>query len=345
MVKRLLAVLCLLVAGVLLVTLSTPDVHHEPGWASLAIAGGTAGQDCAHCHETPHGESTTADCASCHEPASWAPSIFDMTLHPWPLEGAHPGVACADCHVESQLGGLPTACSDCHVDRHRGKLGQDCTQCHTVAAFAPVPDFDHEITGFSLTGSHGNSSCSSCHEGENGRAMLLVQNATCDTCHITSHAEFKTACTDCHKVTDTDFSLTRARHDHRETGFALERRHQVLACSSCHPATETATPSQRCSSCHIDPHVGQLGIRCDDCHREDRWQLARFDHDLTDFPLRGRHFTTSCASCHTSQRWVGLTDECWDCHMLDAAQARATAKNHPFGRINCADCHSLWSFD
>jgi len=79
---------------------------------------------------------------------------------------------------------------------------------------------------------------------------------------------------------------------------------------------------------------------CAECHRPDRWRLARFDHDQTAWPLRGRHFTTACASCHTGQRWVGLPTECWDCHALDAGRANATSGvPHPFGAVDCTDCH------
>ena len=93
-------------------------------------------------------------------------------------------------------------------------------------------------------------------------------------------------------------------------------------------------------------HSGQLGADCEECHLPDRFRVVRFDHDRTAWPLRGRHFMTPCVSCHTGQRWVGLTDECWDCHAADAARGKARVPEaHPFGRIDCAGCHtSQWKW-
>jgi hypothetical protein len=130
---------------------------------------------------------------------------------------------------------------------------------------------------------------------------------------------------------------------HEKTGFPLERRHAPLRCGACHPAAGPP-PTDRCGSCHPDPHGGQLGQACEECHQPDRFRLARFDHDRTGWPLRGRHFVTPCASCHTAQRWVGLTDDCFDCHAGAAARGRARLPAaHAFGPVECTDCHtSMW---
>lgn len=325
-----------------------------------ALAGASAdppapshGRDaaCVHCHPGPHekggatAEQFTA-CGSCHATEHWTPATFDLTRHAstaFPLTGKHEAVDCARCHVQAQLVGLPAECAGCHIDRHRGILGDACESCHAVNGFTPVADFVHTRTGFTLEGKHATTACADCHRGDNGQKLRQGVGPACDTCHESTHAAFKRACDTCHPVAGGSFASARGKHlfDHRTTGFPLERRHAAQMCGSCHVKGKPL-PDTRCASCHVTPHMGQLGFQCQDCHAPDRWTLARFDHDLTMFPLRGAHFTTSCASCHTSQRWVGLTNQCWDCHALDAARAPTNIEAHRFGRSDCGDCHTTW---
>jgi hypothetical protein len=227
------------------------------------------------------------------------------------------------------------------MDRHGGKLGAECKSCHSPDGFRPVIGFDHARTGFALTGAHEEAPCRACHGSAESENLTAGENpAACESCHLPGHGEELGAdCARCHDPAGGPFRNARAGFDHRATIFPLERRHQVLACKSCHPASGPA-PIPRCVSCHLDPHSGQLTNECAECHRPDRWRLARFDHDRAGWPLRGRHFVTPCAECHTNQRWVGLTSECFDCHALDAARARIRLPEiHAFGRVDCRDCH------
>lgn len=298
---------------------------------------------CHHCHADPHDGAGGTACEGCHTSAAWAPSTFTIAQHgSFPLEGRHADVACEGCHTEHRLVGLPRGCADCHLDRHRGKLGDDCAACHTVQGFAPVPSFDHLRTGFTLDGAHERLACADCHAGAHGRSLLLTAAATCGTCHVPSHGDLG-VCTSCHATHEPSFAVARGAFDHRTTGFSLHRRHAAQACVNCH-APDAPPPSPRCASCHTDPHAGQLGVVCEDCHREDRFSLARFDHDRTGWPLRGRHFVAACTTCHTSQRWIGLTTACWDCHAMDAAAAPRAVPAHGLGRSDCGDCHNAWSF-
>lgn len=312
------------------------------------------GAVCAHCHESPHGDTVPEDtgCASCHVDTGWTPSTFDLTRHAataFPLTGKHTDVACDTCHTQGRLSGQPTECAGCHVDRHRGILGDACTECHSPEGFLPVADFDHDRTGFHVSGAHGSLACGSCHDGANGQGLRQGQGAACTTCHVSSHADFAGAvflqsgtCTDCHDgdhATFTDARRTRI-FDHRATDFHLERRHANLPCASCHPS-DGAPAQAECSSCHEDVHMGQLTDTCDSCHRPDRWRLTRFDHDLSSFVLKGRHHVTPCADCHVAQQWVGTPTECWDCHADDAARAPASVPAHAFGGT-CEDCHGQW---
>lgn len=301
---------------------------------------------CADCHDDPHPAPDTAPCASCHGTTGWLPTSFSVADHAetaLPLEGAHVEVACGQCHVRHKLTGLPTECAGCHVDRHRGLLGDDCASCHAVEGFTPVEGFEHGATGFELDTPHQPLDCAACHEGEHARALRTGAGPGCTTCHAEAHADFDGDCVRCHRPADATFAAARASgaFDHATTGFELHRRHGAQPCASCHPVG-AKTPPPRCGSCHVDPHAGQLGSQCADCHRADRWRLARFDHDLTGWALRGRHFVTPCADCHVSERWVGLTTECWDCHAGDAARAPAAVPAHRSGRVTCGDCHGTW---
>jgi hypothetical protein len=328
---------------------------------ALRIATWLAGQTvhtqegaCVHCHEDAHQGQVGSDCASCHATETWTPSTFDRARHEQtklPLRGKHQEVECRLCHAGGQLKDLPLQCSACHLDPHRGKLGAECARCHNEVGFRPVEGFDHASTGFALVGPHARVDCKACHEGARGRAMAESEETpTCATCHQPGHGkELGADCLACHPLAERDgkpitFSSARGMpfFEHAKTGFPLERRHRAQRCGSCHPA-KGPPPTPICASCHLDPHGGQLGRECADCHRADRWRLARFDHDRAGWPLRGRHFLTPCAKCHTSQRWVGLTTDCYDCHALDAGRAKMTVGQHPFGPLDCRDCHtSFW---
>ena len=309
-------------------------------------------RDCVDCHADPHGAAVRDDCADCHETGVWSPSTFDVERHaetPFPLLGAHAGTDCRLCHVKGVLRPVPVDCASCHLDRHDGLLGGDCGDCHHETAFAPVDDFDHARTGFGLDGRHATLTCADCHDGDRGLAVREADDpAACGTCHVPTHSDdLGLDCATCHPPSEP-FADARDElaFDHRTTGFPLELRHRALPCSSCHPRG-APRPRPRCSACHLDPHAGGMTKQCEDCHRPDRFRLARFDHDSTGWPLRGRHFVTPCASCHLNQRWVGVPIDCWGCHALDAGRARATARpggfDHPFGPLDCLDCHtSLW---
>ena len=340
---------------VLLASFGDPPSTARPAGSAVDLRT-TDERACGHCHADPHRETADDDCTRCHETSAWRPSTFTAAEHAktaLPLRGAHRKTACNLCHVDAQLRGQPAECAGCHVDVHQGRFGQTCNDCHNETAFAPAPGFDHARTGFSLTGPHVAVGCLKCHgeagsldptTGESGRA--------CKTCHSLGHgAELGDDCQRCHPLTDRTFAEAKPeRFDHSKTPFALERRHRLLKCQQCHPAPvagrENIAPTGRCMTCHLDPHKGNNTNDCSLCHEPDRWRLVRFDHDTAGWPLRGRHFVTPCASCHTNQRWFGLTTDCFDCHALDAARGASVRPNaHPFGRLECTDCHfSGWTW-
>jgi len=82
----------------------------------------------------------------------------------------------------------------------------------------------------------------------------------------------------------------------------------------------------KCSDCHEDIHQGSInekyypGGNCLSCHSLESWNKIVFDHDKTNFPLRGKHGSQSCRSCHGKVAEVhllnfsGLNVDCESCH-------------------------------
>jgi hypothetical protein len=306
---------------------------------------------CVGCHadDDRHLGNLGGECADCHTETAWADTHFDHeATADYRLTGRHADITCVICHVDEQYENTPTACFDCHVadDDHAGLNGRECQDCHTTTAWRDT-SFDHFVrSGFALTGGHAGLACESCHAGS--RVDAKIDN-TCVSCHREEDAHEGingTACSDCHRVTrwlDVTF-------DHAEdTDFPLHAAHADVECSGCHiEPVAVAAPSTLCFDCHSedDPHVGQLGESCAYCHsdKQTAWpEGVRFDHDLTRFPLLGRHGTLVCDDCHASRAFHDADDRCVDCHADDDVHERRLGDR-------CATCHNptawlAWTFD
>jgi hypothetical protein len=199
-----------------------------------------------------------------------------------------------------------TECSKCHTRFSKRSQTRLCRDCHE--------DIDADIEA--ATGFHGR------HKG--------IADQACKTCHTE------------HKGRSADIvQLNRATFDHRDTDFALQGGHATVSCASCHlPDKKFAEAGITCLDCHgdEDPHDGQLGEQCDDCHSPKAWADLDFDHDSTDFALRGKHRDASCKSCHLASSYKDTAAECNACHYLDD---RHNGRNG----TACGDCHSAdkWS--
>lgn len=278
------------------------------------------------------------ECARCHTTAAWAPSTIDAAAHGargYPLRGAHATARCASCHQAGVYVGVARRCNACHVDlRHRGRLGDDCATCHTETGWAPAARFDHARTGFALEGSHAKPTCERCHGGDGKRLLDRAEPTACRTCHApTRHGDqLGERCAQCHRP--TSFREV-PRFDHARTDFPLELRHATLPCLTCHDTAKRARVNPACRTCHGDPHRASNGFECLDCHRSDRWRIIRFDHDLTAYPLTGKHRLAGCGGCHTNPNWTGVRTDCVACHAFD----RPRTEDHP-PELACDDCHS-----
>jgi hypothetical protein len=296
-----------------------------------------AKQECAHCH-TDH-EGRNADIVLLD------PETFEHARTNFALRDAHATVPCVDCHVQTaKFRAAPTSCFDCHKanDPHKGRLGQTCDNCHAETTWRSVKAFDHDRTKFSLRGAHRTVACAACHVSERYRDI----GATCMDCHRIQDVHggrYGAKCETCHD--QSKWSAIRFDHG-KATKFPLRAAHAKVKCDACHTGDlyhdKLAT---NCVSCHRkdDSHQGQLGTRCEQCHNEASWRrTVAFDHDVTRFPLIGRHAIVPCEECHRSLAFKGTPLACVSCHPDEHHGGRLTA--------NCGLCHNpntwaRWRFD
>jgi hypothetical protein len=280
---------------------------------------------------------------------------------------------CLDCHrliaarIEAGRGlhARPgyADCKSCHIDHH----GRDFELVWWGEE--GMEAFDHALSGYRLEGAHRDLGCRDCHrEGSNpaaaalrrvgkdpGRSFLGLDTA-CLSCHHDEHrGQFEAGrCVACH-VQDT--WLTARGLDHDRTPFPLTGRHRQVDCAGCHATVAqplggdpdfvrfVGVAFHECSACHRDPHEGRFGAACGGCHVTSGWQRldgARFDHDLTRYPLRGRHRSVPCESCHRAgapRRGIAFAS-CTDCHADE--HAGQLAGRDDGGR--CESCHTVEGF-
>lgn len=260
--------------------------------------------NCFSCHTDFHEgdfveNGDLKDCESCHTVEAWYPSTFGLEEHntqsTFKLAGAHQVTPCFSCHTGSveltfASNELPhpefrfedTSCLSCHQkDNPHDDLvigdftdadASDCDGCHNESAWNSDIIFDHEAeTGYALTGSHLNESCSSCHftgdimDGLTSKKNFALESTECVSCHLDESVhedQFEESvigpsCDNCH---NTD-SFTLPSFDHNLTSFLLDGAHINVACVDCH-TTETNAEgkefvrffplSGECSSCHDD---------------------------------------------------------------------------------------------
>ena len=295
------------------------------------------------------GDARETDCAGCHtdhegrdakivllDEASFDHDYTDFLLH-----GLHIEAACVDCHEPGDKHrNAPSECHVCHEadSVHEGFLGDECADCHAPTGWTDV-EFDHETTGYSLLGGHGEAACLDCHADQ----TFQPAPTTCFDCHADDDVHEGRSgpeCGNCHSPTgwgDTTF-------DHaRDTRFPLDGRHARLSCDDCHsdePFADSLDTS--CFSCHAedDNHKGHLGAQCDSCHATSDWADSGFDH-ATDagYELHFKHATIECEACHVEPVFeVALATGCNNCHADDDPHAGTQGES-------CTDCHSESAWD
>lgn len=246
-------------------------------------------------------------------------------------------LACLGAPVAAQIspGPLATAhqrlegalqCVACHGGGRKALMTARCLDCHKEIAWLVE-------RGRGLHAAVRQQPCASCHPDHAGRAFALISWPEGDP----------------------------KRFDHTRAGYPLEGSHAKTACGDCHKAALRVSRAaklsarrgpdwgwvgldRRCVQCHEDVHRGRLGTACNDCHGTIDFKTisqARFNHDRTHYPLRGRHVAVACEKCHDFSNGKVVSSprfaECGDCHR-DAHAGTATLA----GRIaDCAACHTV----
>ena len=297
---------------------------------------------CSSCHADVHKGQFGADCTNCHSAkASFvdARKQFDHGKARFALTGAHTTVVCEKCHKSNVFRGLAFAsCASCHAEPHRKKLGPTCTSCHSTQAWE-TRTVDHAKTGFVLVGAHVQVACAKCHQS--GAMTKPVRADQCSSCHINVHrGSVKEDCRACH----TEKTFQGAPFDHvAKTTFALEGKHEPLACRACHTSVSPANAplarkvvdfsglSRDCASCHRekDPHKGEFGQRCDVCHTPTTFNAKDFQHPRAPAFFAGRHEVARCEQCHLPGK--GLLP------VRTAAPPEGAPPKRP--SMECATCH------
>lgn len=251
--------------------------HGESDWS------GVAHDTCMDCHrdDDPHKGSFEAEsCATCHHPASWERITFDHAAStPFDLAPAHTERTCSDCHDDkSVFTGLESQCTACHAQtRPSSHYEGECTDCHSGAHWTPASlgSQEHDITGFSLTGAHGQAACRSCHAPELPFGSVP---STCVGCHMADDAhqhQLGDRCDDCHQPS----SWVRTRWRHHRTGWPLRGQHRLASCTDCHATGYVGTPTQ-CWRCHETDAPPSIAAHnplspCDECHVPHAWEQLR----------------------------------------------------------------------
>ncbi|MEI7981280.1 MAG: cytochrome C [Bacteroidota bacterium] len=310
-------------------------------------------------------------------------SVVNGQISPGKLAAVHAhleGISnCTKCH---ELGDKVTdaKCLGCHtevksrIDQKKGYhfssevRGKNCFSCHNdhhgltfqILKFDKTK-FNHDLSGFKLTGIHVKKECKDCHKTDriadskikNKKFTYLGLSNTCLSCHTDYHQKTLAAtCTDCHGF---DAFKPAPKFNHTtSTKFPLTGMHQPVPCIKCHALTTkngtafqefAGIKFQSCSNCHADPHQNKFGQNCSQCHATESFHtvkgISNFDHSKTSFKLEDKHQFVTCQKCHKASITAPVKhDRCLDCHK--------DFHNKQFVKEgvvqDCADCHSTRGF-
>ncbi len=243
---------------------------------------------------------------------------------------------CTQCHTMGKALSNDN-CLNCHkeikvrMEKNKGYhatlKGKQCVECHkehhgrnfTLIRF-DKGTFDHAQVGYKLEGKHAALKCEQCHtKGKiSAKDILSLSNprksstylglgTECFSCHKDEHrGQFKVECLNCHTM---NAWKPAGKFSHDNAQFKLAGAHTKVECAKCHKKTwDNGAATQfthlefgSCKSCHADPHKGKFKQECSQCHNTDSWhqvKTAGFNHEATQFPLKGKHASLKCEQCH-----------------------------------------------
>ena len=287
---------------------------------------------------------------------------------------------CTKCHI---LGKKVSnqKCLDCHTElKSRIELkkgyhasieirGKECVTCHSdhhglnfqIVRFSREK-FNHNLSGFSLTGAHGKKQCIDCHKPEHisdqkikkKKFTYLGLNPACLTCHTDYHQQtLSSNCTDCH---DYEAFKPAKKFDHAKAKFQLTGKHKGVACISCHKSLIKngqkfqefkGLAFDNCTPCHKDVHNNKFGQNCTQCHTGESFStivkgFQGFDHSKTNFKLEGKHQKVDCKQCHKTKLTNALKHAlCTDCH-TDYHKSQFVKQGIS---PDCSKCHTVNGFN
>ena len=326
---------------------------------------------CVGCHLANYNNTTNpphastgfgTDCQTCHSQTAWTPATFNHDGQFFPIySGKHQGTwnLCTDCHTNSSNYQI-FSCIDCHdhnqadMDSKHSDVGGytynsiACYECHPTGSVEGA--FNHNNSGFPLTGAHLTTPCTDCHiTGWSGTPT------DCAACHITAYNQsnnpnhlslgLPTACGTCHT---TNPGWTPATFGIHGNYYPLTGAHTTTNCNQCHNGNYTNIPNT-CVGCHqanynttTNPPHGAIGIStdCQSCHTTNPgWAPATFTIHNNYYPLTGAHTSITCNQCHNGN-YTNIPNTCVGCHQANYNNTT----NPPHGAIgistDCQSCHT-----
>lgn len=358
---------------------------------------------CQSCHFDEHRGTLGTDCASCHKTDKWKNAeLFSHSKTQFALTGKHEAVDCIKCHQPiddpksfrgksdpdylKMKGQTFRNCSSCHNNPHPPTMSNDCKSCHVTQSWSQIKQgtgFNHDQTGYPLTGQHKLLDCKSCHfsnvkETKSNISRLVISNflkkkmdfSTCQSCHADEHnGQFKKngiikSCESCHTTERFRPSLF-TEVNHGKTDFPLIGAHLSISCTDCHKKSNSKEwifhpLKTECLTCHTDIHHGEANSwmkksvnnipQCESCHQMSDWKSVKFDHDLTSFSLTEAHSKFACIDCHKPTENVKSEKT-----ILFKATTSSTCEGchqdihegqfiQSTGKINCERCHTAVSW-
>ncbi|MGY0194167.1 cytochrome c3 family protein [Leptothrix sp. BB-4] len=241
-------------------------------------------------------------------------------------------------------------------------------------------NFDHNRTGFVLSGAHARERCESCHV--NG--VFKGTPRDCQTCHTagnrlartntvksSDHIPTTAPCETCHN--SQSFSGARFSHAGVVRGTCTTCHNMrnapgkpsnhiatTASCDTCHrttawlPATgtdhSTFSAATNCASCHNGTsatgktarHITTGALNCTSCHSTRAWLPSSWNH--SQMVVAG-----TCSSCHNGNNASGkspthmaTTAQCDTCHKSTSSWAASTKVDHGTFTVatNCSTCHN-----
>jgi len=338
---------------------------------------------CYGCHQNDYAQTNNpphataqfgTDCQTCHSTTAWTPATFDHDGKYFPIySGKHQGTwsLCTDCHTNASNYGT-FSCIDCHAHNNQTQVNSQhsdvggyeynsiaCYTCHPTGSVNGA--FNHNNTGFPLTGAHTTVLCSTCHtNGFSGTPTacsachINAYNTTTNPTHATLNPALPTTCETCHTTnpgwTPATFPVTIHNNYWQLTGAHTT----ITNCNDCHNGNYNSA-AITCVGCHQNnynqtnnPNHTTLGIStdCATCHTTVAgWSPALFPTHNNYWALTGAHATvTNCDLCHNGNYNTAPTT-CVGCHQNDYNQTTNPPHASAQYPTDCEMCHTTtaWS--